>query len=75
MSNYSQPNGLRAKLTGLCRVLDIVARFLSVPAMVGRLSVSPRVGSAATPRALFKSHALPHDTSVAVVCGRSRGGA
>ena len=72
MSNYSQINLLRGKLTALFRVPDMVAWLLSGTAMVGRSSVSQVVEGAATLRALIKSHALPR-TSVAVV--RSRGSA
>ena len=58
MSNYSPPV-LRAKLTGLVHTPDIaVCMVLEVRAVVSRLSVSQAVGSAATARARFKSHAL-----------------
>ena len=58
MSNYSQTNRLRAKLTGVDRVLDIVTRSRWERAMAGCRSVSQVVAGAATGRALFKSHTL-----------------
>ena len=74
MSNYSHINS-PGQADWPFRVPDMVAWFSSGTAMVGRSSVSQVVGSSATARALFKSHALPRNISVAVICGSSRGGA
>ena len=71
MSNYSQTNRLRAKLTGVDRVLDIVTRSRWERAMAGCRSVSQVVAGAATGRALFKSHAL---LCCGAGCGISPGG-
>jgi hypothetical protein len=57
MSQSDTIEWLRAKLTGPEGVLDIVARSSQIPAVVASGSAS-QAGSAATPRALVKSHAL-----------------
>jgi hypothetical protein len=56
MSQSDTIEWLRAKLTGPEGVLDIVARSSQIPAVVASGSAS-QAGSAATPRALVKSHA------------------
>ena len=71
MSNYPKHLRLRAKLAGLNRALDIVARLAPKRAMAGCLSVSQAVASAVTGRARFKSHTLLRYASVAVVPGGS----
>ncbi len=63
MSNYVPPVRLLGKLTAPGCVDDIATRPNSTNAVVGRVSVSQVVGGAATPRARFKSHALPFNTA------------